>query len=149
MFSRILASRATGFHHSTRNSIRFPASSIPCSNSQRSLVVAVSDHHFSKRYLTTDAVTRDSGLRPYQKNALGFLDKLKENNKQTQKLACLKVEEILLQGLTHDADGVPEDGPMALNLLQAALSYANLPNERLVPRLFSLSCQLMSWNENR
>lgn len=38
---------------------------------------------------------------------------------------------------------VRSDGPLARRLLDVALQHADLPNERLLPRLFSLTCQVM------
>jgi len=59
-----------------------------------------------------------------------------------------KVEELLLLSLSEYDNNIPSDGPLALELLNTALRYAKRfseekGGERLLPRLFSLSCQLM------
>ena len=80
-------------------------------------------------------------MREYQKSALQFLDQLK-NKRVAPELACIKIEEILLQFLSRE-NNVPEDFSLSLELLNVALKNANLPNERVIPRLFSLACQVM------
>jgi hypothetical protein len=79
-------------------------------------------------------------IRPYQKPVLSFLQQL-SNKRIQQHIVCQKVEEMLLQLVTQD--NVPSDGPLSLELLSAALKNANLPHERLIPRLVSLACQVM------
>ena len=85
--------------------------------------------------------TSTERTRSYQKSTVDFLKQL-HDNQISRKTACVKVEEMLLKFLALP-DNVPMDGPLALDLLNAALRNASLPNERLIPRLFSLACQVM------
>lgn len=78
--------------------------------------------------------------RPSQNNARQFLRKLREN-KTHGAVATQRVEELLL-GLLKE-DNTPDDGPLSLELLNAAVFFANLSTERLVPKIFSLACQIM------
>lgn len=83
--------------------------------------------------------------------AAAFLDKLKEG-KFNVSMAPQRVEQLLVDLLKQENSA--DDGPLALQLLNAAIINADLPNERLIPRLFSLACQIMvrsghplAWNE--
>jgi hypothetical protein len=81
--------------------------------------------------------------RMYQKRALQFLDKV-DNGRIQSNLVPQRVEELLIHCVSDHDDNVPLDGPMALDLLNVSLQHANLPKERLIPRLFSLACQVMA-----
>jgi hypothetical protein len=78
--------------------------------------------------------------RPHQIKAREFLRKL-QNNQIQSAVATQRVEELLLGLLKEET--APDDGPLSLELLNAAVMRANLPSERLVPRIFSLACQIM------
>lgn len=82
--------------------------------------------------------------RVYEEKAKNLLQQVKTRRIQPE-LVAQKVEELLLLSLSEYEHNVPSDGPLALELLNTALRYAKQRNvaERLLPRLFSLSCQLM------
>lgn len=73
--------------------------------------------------------------------ATKFLNKV-EKNRVPKNLICQRVEELLLQILRGE-ELTPKEGPVSLDLLNVAIANANLPNERLIARLFSLACQVM------
>ena len=87
-------------------------------------------------------------VRSYQKKAKNLLHQV-ETRRVQSKLVTQKVEELLLLSLSKYDNNVPSDGPLALELLNTALRCAKQSSEkgkvgeRLLPRLFSLSCQLM------
>ena len=87
-------------------------------------------------------------LRSYQEKAKNFLEQVKARRVQS-KLVTQKIEEILILSLSEYDSNTPSDGPLALELLETALRYTKQSlseqniGERLLPRLFSLSCQLM------
>jgi hypothetical protein len=81
-----------------------------------------------------------SEQRPYQERAQKYLKKL-ENKRIQSAVAVQKVEEILLELLKEE--NVPSDGPLALDLLNAAIKNANISKERIIVRIFSLACQVM------
>eukprot|EP00980_Cylindrotheca_fusiformis_P000172 scaffold26_cov117-Cylindrotheca_fusiformis.AAC.13 len=76
----------------------------------------------------------------HRMRAQEFLRKLQENRIRGA-VATQRVEELLL-GMLKETN-TPEDGPLSLELLNAAITYADLPNEKIVPRVFSLACQVM------
>jgi hypothetical protein len=81
--------------------------------------------------------------RPYQRKARKFLQQVK--NGEIQKgLVAQKVEENLLHCLSSNGNNVPSDSELALDLLHVGMEHANLPHERLIPRLFALACQIMA-----
>lgn len=75
-----------------------------------------------------------------------FLYKV-QRKEVSQNLICQQAEELLLQLLQHSIR--PEDGRGAMKLLDIAIENANLPSERLLPRLFSLACQMMLQSGDR
>ena len=83
-----------------------------------------------------------------QKKAKNLLQQVKSRRVQS-KLVTQKVVELLLLSLSEYDNNIPSDGPLALELLNTALRCAKQSldkesvGERLLPRLFSLSCQLM------
>jgi hypothetical protein len=83
-----------------------------------------------------------SNKRLYQQKAAQFLQAV-QNGRIQRGLVPLKAEEHLLMCVSDKSDRVPTDGPLALDLLNAGISNARLPGERLIPRLFSLACQIM------
>ncbi|KAG7359812.1 PPR: pentatricopeptide repeat domain containing protein [Nitzschia inconspicua] len=86
--------------------------------------------------------TRTTKKRPYQQKAQSFLEAVRNGRIQRQ-VVPQKVEELLLLCVSDTAQQEPSDGPLALDLLNAGISNANLPHERLIPRLFSLACQIL------
>jgi len=87
-------------------------------------------------------------LRSYQKKANVLLEQVKTSRIQSS-LVAQKVEELLLLSLSEYDNNIPSDGPLALELLNTALRYAKgfatkeNGGEKLLPRLFSLACQMM------
>lgn len=82
-------------------------------------------------------------VRSYQQKAKKMLHQVKAN-RINLKLVTQKVEELLLLFLSEYDNNIPSDGPLALELLNTALSNCfSQKNERLLPRLFSLTCQVM------
>ena len=116
----------TGTHHRTHGSI-FP---IPRQRVER--------RAFSNKQ------PADLPPRAYQQKANNFLDQV-EKGRVKPELVAQKVEELLLFSLSKYDHNIPSDGPLALELLNIALRYTKQQEgvERLIPRLFSLSCQLM------
>jgi pentatricopeptide repeat protein len=74
----------------------------------------------------------------HQQNAVHFLNQV-QNQRIASGIVAQKTEEIYLQIITTDQ--IPQDGPLALELLQVALAHTQRPT--LIPRLFSLACQIM------
>jgi hypothetical protein len=107
------------YHPPTNTSSRYHSST------QQTDVAGGSEHNRPKNP-TTAAAT--------------FLRKV-ERNQVPKSLICQRVEELLIQMLTRKLS--PTEGPISLELLNVAIANANLPNERLIPRLFSLACQVM------
>ena len=88
-------------------------------------------------------------VRSYQRKANNLLEQVKTNRVQSR-LVTQKVEELLLQFLSEYDNNILSDGPLALELLNTALSNcSSQKNERLVPRLFSLTCQVMIRSDYR
>ncbi len=110
--------------------------------------------HLQRRYFSnskvrsslTDESNQPTDLPPrlYQQKTNNFLHQAKSGRVKPE-LVAQKVEELLLLSLSEYEDNVPSDGPLALELLNIALRYTKQQEvaERLIPRLFSLSCQLM------
>ena len=85
-----------------------------------------------------------SRRRPkHQEIAYDFLEKV--NTKQIPSaVVCQKVQEILLQVLLEEKHSiVPSDAPLALQLLNLSIANANQRGEKILPRLFNLSIQIM------
>jgi hypothetical protein len=74
----------------------------------------------------------------HQQKAVHFLNQV-QNQRIASGIVAQKTEEIYLQILTTDQ--IPQDGPLALELLHVALAHTQRPT--LIPRLFSLACQIM------
>jgi pentatricopeptide repeat protein len=74
----------------------------------------------------------------HQQKAVHFLNQVQQQ-RIASGIVAQKTEEIYLQMITTDP--LPQDGPLALELLQIALAHAQQPT--LIPRLFSLACQIM------
>jgi hypothetical protein len=88
-------------------------------------------------------------IRSYQWKANNLLEQVKTNRVQSR-LVAQKVEELLLQFLSEYDNNILSDGPLALELLNTALSNCSShKNERLIPRLFSLTCQVMIRSDYR
>eukprot|EP00531_Pseudo-nitzschia_arenysensis_P006716 CAMPEP_0116119008 /NCGR_PEP_ID=MMETSP0329-20121206/2411_1 /TAXON_ID=697910 /ORGANISM="Pseudo-nitzschia arenysensis, Strain B593" /LENGTH=835 /DNA_ID=CAMNT_0003612679 /DNA_START=62 /DNA_END=2566 /DNA_ORIENTATION=+ len=96
--------------------------------------------------ILVDGDEKGKGLstRIYQEKAKKLLHQVKTHRVQPE-LVTQKIEELLLLALSEYEDNVPSDGPLALQLLNTSVRYAKeeSSSERLLPRLFSLSCQLM------
>lgn len=149
MKSSRLALRSLG--HTQRRHVRYrtlqPASLLhqdanECKHGQRKQLKPIGR-------FATSTTSNTSSIHHTQ--AVEFLDKLKNGNFKAS-IAPQRVEQLLLDLL--EDDNTVDDGPLALQLLNAAIMQANLPNERLIPRLFSLACQIMmrsghplAWNE--
>ncbi len=91
-----------------------------------------------------DEIGKGLSPRIYQQKAQKLLHQVKTHRVQTE-LVIQKVEELLLLALSEYEDNVPSDGPLALQLLNTSVQYAKEVSngDRLLPRIFSLSCQLM------
>lgn len=74
----------------------------------------------------------------HQQKAVHFLNQV-QNQRIASGIVAQKTQEIYLQILTTDQ--IPQDGPLALELLQVALARTQRPT--LIPKLFSLACQIM------
>lgn len=82
--------------------------------------------------------------RQYQKKAQQFLEAV-QSGRITRQVVTQKAEEHLLLCVSDatTTGHVPSDGPLALELLNVGIDHANIPHERLIPRLFALACQIM------
>lgn len=91
-----------------------------------------------------DDKRKQLSTRKYEERARNLLRGVK-THRVPPELVTQKVEELLLLALSEYADNVPSDGPLALELLNTAVRYSKeeSTSKRILPRLFSLSCQLM------
>ncbi|CAJ1954369.1 unnamed protein product [Cylindrotheca closterium] len=106
-------------------------------------------HVSIRRFFSSSTSSNTPSIHHAQ--AREFLDKLKTGSFNTS-IVPQRVEQLLIALLK--GDNTANDGPLALQLLNSAIMHSNLPNERLIPRLFSLACQIMvrsghslAWNE--